>query len=1112
PAAPRSLVVARRTPVPAATLPTPRPLPALPALAAGRPLFFDLARDQARSFALTLPEGGLYRVETLGRLRTRGSLGTAFIAPLEEAVGNGTGQNMLIQRHLRAGAYRLTVTAEASNGRLGLLARPAPTRDAPVLRPDSAVRASLPAGSGLIIPIEIAEGGRQRLNLLSLGREVPARLEDAEGWPLWAPGPIDGLEQDFPAGRYRLVVLPADVDSRVVARLTALRAPPETAGHGPHPLTFGTIARNEWREPATRDATRDPDLWDFSLAGSAEITLSISDGMGAELHRADAPERIASFADSAGFTGALPAGRYRVSARALGRNDRLPYRLTLRSAELQPDVARTVSLPASLPFAIATDRVVNLTSFGPALLRATLRDAAGRVLLREGERTDDWNIAISRQLPAGRYVLELTQPAPVAALRPSQGEASDEDDDSEEVRRPRRYADDPESEAPEGEAASTTIRLSLPEAMPARPVAAEGEAVLADAGVHHLTLPVAPAGSLILASAEAAEELVLSLDRQAPDGTWQPVTAQRGTRAVAAVPAEPGAAWRASAWRVDGGLAPIRFALRTPSLPAQPLGTVTPVPAGLSGDLHVALVAVPDAALVAVTGAALSQVSAPGRGLAPVAGGLIAPQSQRLWLLASGPAPLQVSAAAIARPLILTLAAGETATLPAGDGPARLWLAESGADIAALEAGRGMGLARGSSIALAGGPWLRLRNADGATPIRTALRAIDPSLAPERAIANAFRDTLAANGAQPLLLPEGPKRLRLDLPSGTAAVLGWRSADAVTVWAGDSPVSRLLDGDWTELLLVNTGRAPAPAMVQVARLPSATPALGATRPLRRFFGAAGSVALPLDAAAGQRLRIAGGRDAHVITRDGAVRRGTDLRLTGPGLLVLEHGSGPVLAWIGDAAPFPDVPALSAPLPGQMPLAGPAMALTLSSTTPVLLQARTTAPVVLALGDAAPEVFAAGAEFQRYLPAGATVLRVMAPQEGPLSGALELDALPVLPVAEGVGAPVMVAPGGSALFGFELARAAIVGVGVRAEPDRVAVRLLGADGAPIGEGVAQLRRLPPGRYIIEARLPADAGPATVRPAVIGLEPRPSGPPAEIAREYQAMTGVMPAAAR
>jgi hypothetical protein len=1102
PTAPRSLVIARPMPVPVATLPTPRPAAALPAVAAGQPQFFDLARDQSRSFALTLPDGGLWRIETLGRLQTAGSVATAFVAPLDQASANGIGRNMLIARHLRAGAYRVTVTAEASSGRVGLIARPAPVQPAPPLRPGAAVRSALPAGSGLTIPIEIAAGGPYRLDLLSLGREVQGRLEDAEGWPLLPPGTMDQLVQDLPAGRYRLVVLPADVESRVVARLTAAGDPPPTAGHGPHPLRFGVTAQHEWREPASRDAPRDPDLWAFSLTGASEVRVAVSEGMGGEIRRVEDGERAGGFADGAPFAGTLPAGRYRIAARALGRDDRLPYRLTLSSPDLQPEAPRAVTLPTSLGFAIAEDRVVSLTSFGPTLLRATLRDGEGRVLLRDSGRAGDWNLAISRQLPAGRYVLDLAQPAPVSAPRPSSGA------DEEEGGTPA--FDDPESEAPE--AGASTIRLSLPEALPPRQAAASGETVLEGAGVHRLALPAAPDGSLMLAAAEAAEELVLSLERQAPDGRWQAAAIARGTNAVAAVPAAPGA-WRASVWRVDGGAAPIRFALRQPAPAPQPLGQVAPLTAGIGGDLHVALVAVPDARLVSVTGGDdLTQASAPGQALAPVAGGLVAPQSAGLWLVARGPAPIAVAAAAAERPLTLSLAAGETATLPAGSGTARFWLAESGADIAALDAGRGMGLARGSTIALAGTPWLRLRNAEGGTPIRATLRAVDPALAPERRLEDALREVLPAASGLSLRLPEGPKRLRLDLARNTVAVLGWRGAGAVTIWAGDAAVSRLVDGDWTELLLVNAGTAPAPVQAETTRLDAATPTVGEGRPFRRFQGAAGSLALALDAAPGARLRIAGARSAHVIGRDGGVLRGADLRLAGPGLLVLEHGPGPLLAWIGDAAPFPDAAPELVPLPGHRALTGPAMALTLAPATPVLLRARTTAPVVLALGDAAPEVFAAGAEFQRYLPAGATRLRVMAPQDGPLSGAIELDAVPVLPAREGIGDAVMVGAGGSALFGFDLDRQAMIGLGIRAEPDRVAVRLLGADGAPIGEGVAQLRRLPPGRYVIEARLPADAGPAAIRPALVGLEPRPAGPPAEIARQYQAMTGVMPATAR
>ena len=67
------------------------------------------------------------------------------------------------------------------------------------------------------------------------------------------------------------------------------------------------------------------------------------------------------------------------------------------------------------------------------------------------------------------------------------------------------------------------------------------------------------------------------------------------------------------------------------------------------------------------------------------------------------------------------------------------------------------------------------------------------------------------------------------------------------------------------------------------------------------------------------------------------------------------------------------------------------------------------------------------------------------------------------------------------------RAATIGVGVRADPDSAAVRLLDAGGNSLGEGVAQLRRLEAGRYIIEARAPADGPALVVRPAVIGLTP-------------------------
>ena len=48
----------------------------------------------------------------------------------------------------------------------------------------------------------------------------------------------------------------------------------------------------------------------------------------------------------------------------------------------------------------------------------------------------------------------------------------------------------------------------------------------------------------------------------------------------------------------------------------------------------------------------------------------------------------------------------------------------------------------------------------------------------------------------------------------------------------------------------------------------------------------------------------------------------------------------------------------------------------------------------------------------------------------------------------------------------------------AEPDDAAVRVLDAAGKVVGEGVAQLRTLPAGHYLLEARVPPDA--ATTHP--------------------------------
>src|SRR5205085_753624 len=137
--------------------------------------------------------------------------------------------------------------------------------------------------------------------------------------------------------------------------------------------------------------------------------FEVSQGMIGEIKRLGAPdEAVGKIAEKNGFSGRLNPGRYEIEARSLGRNDRLDYTVSLRAKEIQPGRSRKATLPATIPFAIAEDRVVSLTTFGRIDVRGVLKDADGRVIERLDDRTDDWNIALSRQLPAGSYRLELS--------------------------------------------------------------------------------------------------------------------------------------------------------------------------------------------------------------------------------------------------------------------------------------------------------------------------------------------------------------------------------------------------------------------------------------------------------------------------------------------------------------------------------------------------------------------------------------------------------------------------------------------------------------------------------------------------------------------------------
>jgi hypothetical protein len=1087
--------------------PSTKPLPGRAPLVAtqGRATYFDLARDETRELRFDVVQGGLYRVETLGRLQTAIKLGAAVSTNLGAGENNGPGHNGLVTTYLRAGAYRAAVTAKESAGRIGFAATPATLIETPKLVDAGSARATLAPGKGASIPLEITQDGLYTIDLLGVGRRWRARLEDSDGWPLGKPGETRLLTRQFEKGGYRLVVSPEDVEARMVARLRRVTPAPELAGHGPHPLPFAAPQKLRWREPGAQGGAREPDVWRFSLQGDADVALSISDGMVAEISRDKAS--VGKAAAGREFQGRLGAGDYRVEARAISRDDRLDYEISLKSRELQPGAPRFVDLPAKVAFSLARDAAVDLTSFGDKETLGALKDAGGVVAEQLTGRADDWNIALSRRLPAGAYTLELT------ALGASPQSASGGEDDAGADNHAARDGD---SET------STELRFSLPVETDDGALKAAASKTMAGAGAHVLALPVAQAGSLALVEARSSSEIALSIERREADGAWRVVGSRRGLAPFAAwpAPASDKSLWRAVVWSVGGANAPITIAARAierrgqggAEIALDPVeGAPAPVCAGLA-DL-------PAASVVEISAppARLFAGSSPGQLLRDARVGALAPQSRNLWFVAPGDCKTGVAVKGLewrGEQIALDLAAGERAELPMlapPKGKARLWLAESTQGRIGLDAGGGMAVSRDATLALAGDAPPRLWNASGAGPLRLSLRAIDVDMAPRAGGGALFRATIPPLTAQPLTLATGDAPLALELPAEVAAFAAPGEAPGLAIYGGASPLAATYHGAAPksgELWLVNLSNTPVP--VFVAPAPGKREAASTTHALKGFFGAAGEIVVPVDGAKGDRL-IALGGETRFVSQSGSVSSGANIEIDGPGVALLDHPPGLAALWLERAGkgPWPAIAAKPLGPPGHVALEGAAASFTLHRNEPVLLTARADAPAIVAFtqnGQRDVLAFPSGVELRRLMTAGDATLDVYSPHDGPLTGALDVFTSPVIEAHEGVNDAVTLAPGAAELFAFETKREGEIGLGLRAEPDRATMRLLRADGQPLGEGVEQSLKLPVGRYLVEARIPVDAPLSVVRLAVLGLSPPPASPPDEVVAEFLDKAGL------
>jgi hypothetical protein len=120
--------------------------------------------------------------------------------------------------------------------------------------------------------------------------------------------------------------------------------------------------------------------------------------------------------------------------------------------------------------------------------------------------------------------------------------------------------------------------------------------------------------------------------------------------------------------------------------------------------------------------------------------------------------------------------------------------------------------------------------------------------------------------------------------------------------------------------------------------------------------------------------------------------------------------------------------------------------------------------------------------------------------GALSAIAEFTASRVTPLTEGLGPEVLLAPGDSRLFSFEVKQPGMVGIGVHASSDVIESELLSSNGKSLGKGTVQKFTMQPGIYLLAIQAPAQGEPVRARAAVVGIVPPGTDPPEEVIRKY------------
>ena len=380
----------------------PKPFPQL---TEQKPLYVDFKRKQKQHFTLIVEEPSLYRLETSGRLATQLTVRTALITQLFAEKQNGIGRNALVQQYLRPGVYQITVQTQGqSRGRAGIHLRRTPLNLQGDLTAEVVKKAHLKPDVALRYTLTIDEPGLYRLQTLGLAKDFTYRLEDKEEWLLTKPGSGGVLLASFEPGIYHYYSMPLPVESTRITALTRMPEKQERVGKGPHPISFNETVKMMWRE----EEGRPPDRFTTEITAPVDVTIDLSGGMEGVIRLRSQMDEGRIITGGSAWKDTVQPGQYEIAVKSAKENNLLPYTLRLGTSQLIPGLRQAIDLPADLTVRLGKPGIVDLFSFGPTDVKASLWDETGtRLFAQNDDMPNDWNFRISQRLAAGRYLLKL---------------------------------------------------------------------------------------------------------------------------------------------------------------------------------------------------------------------------------------------------------------------------------------------------------------------------------------------------------------------------------------------------------------------------------------------------------------------------------------------------------------------------------------------------------------------------------------------------------------------------------------------------------------------------------------------------------------------------------